>query len=492
MKKGLLGLAALVGSFSFALNVQAAPIDDAWNKVVKDGVFEASCVEPTRENDPDGLLAESSTHWYLQETFGDNYGGTLYLNQNNEYVLDIYIIECKSDGECNIETSKDGVVNVKWKETNPSVRTLIDEYAKKVDKLFEVKEFEGGSNKEFLTEVLDVSRISGIKNSKYGNFYAESALHYSDEMIKIFGNSNIDYKLTGRLGDAGPFYGLGGGDLTLWYNGVAYQSLVGVVGVSQFDILYIPEQTELNTDAFITAAKKRLDENFGANVIDVKLGGVFEELDSFEEYNKYVLNIDRTKTGDNYYKLKINGKDYNFIIMKNSDIKSLQPVESKDIVTNIAVKTTSPDVPMDTKVIVNEVKKDTQEFKNFVETLKKDVVKAFDISLHSNSKGAIKKLDKGVFEVSLPLGLEYVGRRLSAYYVREDGSLEEHPITLDKDGNAVFETTHFSTYFIADATNKLTEEVPKTFDKADVYMMLAISGAIGLFASIIFFRTKSN
>ena len=119
-------------------------------------------------------------------------------------------------------------------------------------------------------------------------------------------------------------------------------------------------------------------------------------------------------------------------------------------------------------------------------------MKAFDISLHSNTVGNITKLEKGVFEVRLPLGLEYVGRKLSAYYVKDDGSLEEHPITLDAEGNAVFETTHFSTYFIADASNKVTEEVPKTFDKADIYIMLAISGAIGLFASIVFFRTKTN
>lgn len=426
--------------------------------------------------------------------FGDNYQGTLYLNQNNEYELSIGIMECDSEENCVITETKNEVVKVKWKESNSYVKSLIDGYAEEVNKLFKIEECGNGDNcsNVFNTKILDLSRISGIKNSKDGNFYAESALHSSDEMIKIFGEGNVGYKLTGRLGDAGPFYGLGGGDLTLWYNGVAYKALKGLVSVSQFDILYIPEETELNSDAFIAAAKKRLDENFGTNSIDVKLGGVFEELDYFDEYNNNYLNIDRSKTGDNYYKLKINGKDYNFIIMKSSDIKSLPPTVSKDIVTNVAVKTTSPDVPMDTTITVNEVKKDDQIFKNFVDTLKKEVVKAFDISLYSSSKGAITKLDKGVFEVSLPLGLEYVGRKLSAYYLKEDGSLEEHPITLDEVGNAVFETTHFSTYFIADASNKVTEEVPKTFDKADIYMMLAISGGIGLFASIVFFRTKTN
>lgn len=491
MKKKLFGFAALLSSFSLIAGVNASPVDDAWNKVVKDGIFEAACVEPTKGNDPMGLLAESSTYWYLQETFGENYQGSLYLNQNNEYELSIGILGCDSEGNCGVTDAKSEVVNVKWHETNSSVRTLIDEYTEKVDKLFKV-EGEESTNRNFYTNILDLPRISGIKNSKDGNFYAESALHTSDEMIKIFGDTNIDYKLTGRLGDAGPFYGLGGGDLTLWYNGVAYQNLVGTVGVSQFDILYIPEETELNPDAFIAAAKKRLDENFGTNSIDVRLGGVFEELEYFEEYNNAYLNLDRTKTGDNYYKLKINGKEYDFIIMKNSNIKNLPPVVSKDLLTNVSVKTTSPDIPLDTKVVVNEVKREAEEFKNFVNTLKKDVVKAFDISLTSASVGNITKLEKGVFEVRLPLGLDYVGRRLSAYYVKEDGSLEEHPIILDADGNAVFETTHFSTYFIADATNTITEEVPKTFDKADIYIMLAISGAIGLFSSLIFFRTKSN
>lgn len=65
MKKCLFGLVTLVGSFGMMTSVQATPIDDVWSKVVKDGVFEASCVEPTMENDPEGLLMESSTHWYL-------------------------------------------------------------------------------------------------------------------------------------------------------------------------------------------------------------------------------------------------------------------------------------------------------------------------------------------------------------------------------------------------------------------------------------------
>lgn len=491
MKNKLLGLAVMAAGFGMMANVQAAPIDDAWNKVVKDGVFEAACVEPTSENDPGGVLTESSTHWYLQEIFGDKYSGTLYLNSSGEYELKISISECNSEGECNIATSKNEKVNVKWKETDAKVKALIDSYATETGKLF--KSEDSTSYNEFYTNILDLSRISGIKNSKNGNFYAESALHYCDDMIKIFGNSNVEYKLTGRLGDMGPFYGLGGGDLTLWYNGVAYRSLTGLVGVEQFNILYVPEETELNTDAFIAAAKKRLNESFGVNVIDVKLGGVFEDLEYFDEYNDNYLHIDRTKTGNNYYKLTINGKDYNFIIMKNSDVKSLPVMESKDVVTNVSVKTTSPDVPLDAIVLVEEIKNDVPIFKKAYETIKKEIVKAFDISLTSKTAGDIKKLDNGVFEVRIPLGAGYVGRKLSAYYLREDGSLEEHPIILDVDGNAVFETTHFSEYFIAEAgAGSINEEVPKTFDKADIYMMLAVSGAIGLFSSLVFFRTKTN
>lgn len=482
MKKKLFGFAALLSSFSLIAGVNAEPVDDVYNDLVKDGVFNAPIIEPSAE-EKDKFL-DTVVNSYVISKYDSHHWGFL-TNCTDDYECDLEL----GITDENFETLGERAyrVRVKWAEKNQAIKAIVDSYLEKLKSVMVADELSGYKYKEF--SLSDLELLNALYHSKDGKLGAEKGIYYVSELNYLFDNSNITYVLDCRLGDGAPFYEMGGGGFSLWYDGVAYAATYeNHVGVANKYVLYIPESTEDTVDAYIAAAKTRIDSYLGKNDVKVELAG---KLDDIPDINDGYIKIDRTKTGDSYYKITVNGKTHDYLIMKSSDI--VVPVtETKDIATNISIKTTSPDIPLDTKVTVTEVKKETEEFKNFVNTLKKDVVKAFDISLTSASVGNITKLDKGVFEVRLPLGLDYVGRRLSAYYVKEDGSLEEHPITLDNNGNAVFETTHFSTYFIADATNTITEEVPKTFDKADIYIMLAISGAIGLFSSLIFFRTKNN
>lgn len=481
MKKRLFGLAAILSSFSLLATVSAAPVDDVYNDLVKDGIFDAPIVEPSAEER--NVFFDIAVNSYVMSKYGVHNNG--YLNNCNEnYECDLEL----TGSDENYETTESRAYRVKvvWSQKDESIKSNVDLYMEKIKSIM-VSDESGYKYKTF--NLTDLTLINGLYHSKDGNLNAENGIYYAKELNDLLDGSNLTYFLDCRLGDGDPFYGLGGGALSLWHNGVIYAvTLEGHISVANNYVLYVPENTENTANAYIAAAKARIDAYLGKNDIKVELAG---NLDDIEGIEQTYIPIDRTKTGDSYYKVTVNNKTYDFLIMKNSDV-SVPVAETKDPGTNLSVKTTSSEVPLDTKVTVNEVKKEEPVFKKFVETVKKEVIKAFDISLYSKTAGNITKLEKGVFEVRLPLGLEYVGRKLSAYYLKEDGSLEEHPITLDETGNAVFETTHFSTYFIADASNKVTEEVPKTFDKADIYMMLAVSGGIGLFASIVFFRTKTN
>lgn len=482
VKKRLFGLAALVGGFSLISGVNAAPVDDVYNDLVKDGTFNVPIVEPTAEEKD--TFFEFVVNSYIMSRYDKFHSGFLTnCTENYECDLELGVVNEKFE----VLGSRTDKVKVVWSEKDPAIKSNVDSYMEKIKSTMITDESGSYQSKGF--ELIDLELINGLYHSKNGELAAEQGLSYSKEFNTLLDNSSLTYVLDCRLGDGAPFYGMGGGSLSLWYDGVAYASLLsGHIGVANNYVLYIPESTENTVDAYIAAAKARIDAYLGKNDVKVELAGKIDDIEGIEDG---YIKIDKNKTGESYYKITINNKSHDFLIMKNTDI-SIPVTETKDITTNISIKTTSPEVPLDTKVTVNEIKREEPIFKKFVETIKKEVVKAFDISLHSNTVGNITKLEKGVFEVRLPLGLEYVGRKLSAYYVKDDGSLEEHPITLDAEGNAVFETTHFSTYFIADASNKVTEEVPKTFDKADIYIMLAISGAIGLFASIVFFRTKTN
>lgn len=59
----------------------------------------------------------------------------------------------------------------------------------------------------------------------------------------------------------------------------------------------------------------------------------------------------------------------------------------------------------------------------------------------------------------IPLSEEYLDKSLVAYYIKDDGSIETHEVTIEN-GYAVFETNHFSTYTLglSSITNPVTSD----------------------------------
>ena len=99
----------------------------------------------------------------------------------------------------------------------------------------------------------------------------------------------------------------------------------------------------------------------------------------------------------------------------------------------------------------------------------------------------ISKLDNGSFEVSIPVPETLKNKKLSAYYIQDNGTIEEYPAEI-KNGNVVFTTTHFSIYTIAESGKGKTvidEKNPATFDGITNYIFIGVISLVGLCIGVI-------
>lgn len=106
---------------------------------------------------------------------------------------------------------------------------------------------------------------------------------------------------------------------------------------------------------------------------------------------------------------------------------------------------------------------------------------------------ANKELEDGSFEVRIPLSEKLKGKDLVAYYVDNNGNKEEHEVTI-KDGYAVFNTNHFSTYTLAEKVSDVTppsnneenkDEQGGEKDDTPKTGILAIESILGIFAVVL-------
>ena len=145
----------------------------------------------------------------------------------------------------------------------------------------------------------------------------------------------------------------------------------------------------------------------------------------------------------------------------------------------------SSSVPLDTSLKINEIKKDTSEYKKIVSKLGLEEALIYDLKLYSSSTGDyIKKLDDGLFEVSIPIPENLKGKDLVAYYIKDDGTKEEYKIEI-KNGKAIFKTNHFSIYTIGEEV-----DVPLTYDGITMYIVLGLLSILGLVITAISLKTK--
>lgn len=199
---------------------------------------------------------------------------------------------------------------------------------------------------------------------------------------------------------------------------------------------------------------------------------------SFIKVLKY---CNKKSSGNNYYIITINGKNYKFAINNKENLKIPKYIAT-DIMSKIIISSSDSSVPLDVAINVKEVKDASSE-----KTLGTSIYAAYDISLYSNAKKAnISKLDNGKFIVSIPVPELLKDKNITVYYINSKGEKEEHIATV-KDGIASFETDHFSTYVLAE---KVAEENPKTLDDICKYIIIGTISLIGLVGTTIYLKKE--
>lgn len=422
-----------------------------------------------------------NTHFLKAYPTGDVYGHLDNCNdEKTECDLAVHVANVEDGSSISDETHK---VKVVWQETDTKVKQMMDDYIEKIENIRPVGE-ENGLNIVYFG-LTDLNKINYLNHIESTNIIDDmnKAVKYSEDLREIFGNSNVDYYLDMRAGAAAPMQELGFGGFILYYNGVIY-GFVDNVGIEHKNIIYIPDETENTKEAYIAAAKKRIDEYLGNDSTKIEAAGLrsdYTDMD-FSELG------DESKMGDYYYNITVGDITQEFIIVRDSSKIEAPSYDTKDMKTNIRISSTSAEIPLDTSIKVEIIEEGTETFKNIVKTLNVETAQIYDLKLYSKSSAKfISKLSSGEFEVTVPIEDKLKGKELSAYYVTDKNEIEEHPVTI-VNGMAKFTTTHFSIYTIAEKTatntkvseDELNEQVPNTFDGIMNYIIIGIVGFVGL------------
>ena len=285
------------------------------------------------------------------------------------------------------------------------------------------------------------------------------AFRFSDINDKL-DNANLTYRLVLGMGvdRTNAMFEAAAGELTLIGNGTAYG--VKSEGIYLKMVLYIPESTEDTPNAYIAAAKARIDEYLGDNDIEITYGGVIADQNELEEDP----TINPSDTDGNFYNVTVGTVTYKFYIMKGTEEQLEFPTYKRvDINSNVEVESDDSSIPLDTTLTVKSVENSTIENK-----LGTDEYKAYDFKLYSDgTSSSITQLENGKFQVKIPIPEGYNQETIKVYYIPTTGDPEEYEVT-PTDGYAVFETSHFSVYALTSTgnvttnTNTTTTENPTT------------------------------
>lgn len=503
MKKKILFVLLCLFIFSPVVNAEEV-FSDFYQQVAPNGVLDMTdSIVPTTEAETEFFMAA-----HFAKIYNDSpvYGSLDNCNEGKtECDFNLYFEE---DGEPISETHK---VQIKWHETDSKVKKLIDDYVKALDEYRPEPEEEGFLGiVEF--DVTDLSLINyyGHIKSLDDVYDMNKVANYSKDLKEMFGNGNISYYLDMRAGGDEPFTSFAFGGFTLSYDGVLY-GFLDQVGIKQIRTIYIPDETENTKEAYIAAAKARIDEYMGNTDSVIEVAGLRSEYEFYDEIvEDYSSFGEDEKLGDYYYNVTIGDVTDTFLIIRDSSKVEKPKHETTDMSTDISISSTSSEVPLDTQIKVEVIEETSDKFKEIVDTLKVENAQVYDLKLYSDlANKFVSKLESGDFKVSVPISENLKGKTLIAYYINDNKEVVEHEVTVEGD-KAVFLTDHFSVYTIAEKEeensgavestpqeppkveeDKLEEVVPPTLDNVMSYVILGFVGVIGM-GSILVLKKKEN
>ena len=445
---------------------------EVFNSVVKDGTIKINAVEPTNYVDSESVVTTA-----LEGLFPADYWVYGAVDDDGTGVVNL------SYGEWDDDDYMTQTFEVKYVFLKPDENNMkrVDEVAKK---LTEAR----GTAKDYIKSgfvLEDLELINYLYNTSKTPKVLENRMpNYSSKIHELVDYEAIDFAYDPRAGLDQKFYSGCFGGMNISYKGVIYKT-VNPVGFLMKNIIYISDDISKDRDSFIKAAQERIKSYLKNADVKIVYGGKLADVDE-EEYKfmEYSMDsptptpidlFDLNKTLGEWYKITIDDKEYSFIIVQDSSKMNEPYVKTVDTETNIYITTGSFDAPLDASIRANKLDENSAEYKQLASKL--NIIKglAYDLKLYSGSLNMyVTKLDDGSFKVYIPVDEEIAKKNLVAVYVKEDGTIEKHPITIEN-GYAVFETNHFSTYAIVEE-----DSVPNTIDNIAIYFILFTISIIGL------------
>ena len=375
-------------------------------------------------------------------------------------------------------------VSLKWQEEDSKILELVKPYAEKL------------LNQKLHYTTTDLNLLKYLQDE---NIQTMEMINVLDAIItqnilisNSTSNDGIEYNIkSSQCGGFGFSFGCGG-TFAVGYNDIYYVPIKNISS-GVFYHIYIPDETENTTDAYIKAAKERIDNYFGTNDIKIEKSMTLNEYfnDDVSEYWEDVIgDYTISQTGEYCYKLTINDVEFDFLIIRDSNKVGAPNHVTGDVKTGVTIETASNEVPVDATINVGVIEKTSDVIKNVVEKINAEIdeVMAIDFKLFSKSKNDfIKNISTGEFVVSVPIIDDLKNKKLIAYYITDNGEIEKHPVTV-KDGVATFTTNHFSVYTIAEDNGI---GVPNTYDGIMNFVIMGVIGIIGI-GVFVTLKTRKN
>lgn len=453
---------------------------DVFKKIAPNGIWDLGCLKP--KDYVQGVEMLSKLVMDIVEPYGYQGYATFLGDEENfnpeKVKVCIYNYVDYEDGN-----EQEHLITVKYLSEDSEKVAIVKPV---LNKMRQYKDYSEPSveNAYVLEDLYLINYLFANAGEEY--LRGDEALNFSKELIDATGGANISFEYVSKMGDGTPnrLYSYSAGDVIVYFEGKPYTSMLAASLGSY--VLYIPDTVDMKDDnAVIAAATKRIKDYIGQDAkFTITVAGTLE---SIKEYNPHTF-YDETKTGDNYYHLKIGNKTYNFAICKKEVSKLEQPkYVGNNLASNVVVTSDSSSVPLDTSVTVKEVKNDTIK-----KALGTSVYAAYDISLYSNAKQvSITKITDGKFVVTVPVPEDLRDvKNLTVYYIDSKGNKDEKTATVDVDkGIATFETDHFSTYVVAEKLNKDNTPATGISNNLEIIALVSIMSFAGY---VILTRKKAK
>ncbi len=330
---------------------------------------------------------------------------------------------------------------------NEDAKPLVDELVESVELP------EGGFTMHDL-ELLNY-RLSTFESTE-----AVGIANFSSEVHNAFANTNLDFAIDLRCGANLPLATENCGIGKVSYGGSLYH-IYPFLRVNANHIFYVPAGTD-EAD-FVDALQTRIDDALGDTgeftvtveasedtvaTVDPEYAQSGYEFELAGDEPVYYISLAKGEAGDSFPVLIREAE-------ADDELFTFSGLSSTDLMTGVNI-TTEDLLPGDTRTYAFDFAGAKDE--DITSVLGTEEYNIFSIGLFSNAMES--EITDGNFTVSLPVPESLAGKQLSAYWINyETGEAEEFPATLSADGTtATYETTHFSTYVLAESSASDSEE----------------------------------